>query len=133
MYLDVRLTASCAFFVIYSWPAKFGREVAAAVLGAMDTLVEELGRKNKPDLCLAYARAQPWITEVLVGAETVEQLRELIELCDTPPLTSEQVAQVDALMPRVPLDLLNPAKWHDKPSFAGSFATGLLGPDDGDT
>ena len=58
-----------------------------------------------------YSRAQPWITEVLVGAETLEQLQELIELCKTPPLTADQVEEVDATLPKAPPDLLNPGKW----------------------
>mmetsp|Transcript_662 Transcript_662/g.2141 ORF Transcript_662/g.2141 Transcript_662/m.2141 type:complete len:96 (-) Transcript_662:59-346(-) len=95
----------------------------------MSTLVAQLGRRNKVDLCLAYARAQPWISEVVVGAETMEQLKELLDLRDTLPLTAEEVRKVEGTMPRVPADLLNPATWHDEPSFAGSFATGLLGPE----
>ena len=76
-----------------------------------------------------YSRAQPWITEVLVGAETLEQLQELIELCKTPPLTADQVEEVDATLPKAPPDLLNPGKWLENPTYAGSFGTGFLGPE----
>lgn len=78
----------------------------------------------------SYARAQPWVTSVLVGAETVQQVRELLDLRSEPPLTAAEVAQVDAALPRAPPELLNPGLWHDKPSFAGSYATGLLGPEE---
>ena len=111
------------------WPARFGRDLAKGYVAKLGMLATKLGRKNQADLCLAYSRAQPWITEVLVGAETLEQLEELLELCKTPPLTAEQVEEVNATLPRAPPELLNPGKWLEDPTYAGSFNTGFLGPE----
>ena len=53
---------------------------AQLYVDALEKLVVDLKRKNRVDLCMSYARAQPWITEVLIGAERIEQLAELVEL-----------------------------------------------------
>lgn len=107
------------------WPAKFGRELADRYLATIDWLVKACGRKNKADLCLAYSLAQPWITHPLLGVETAEQLAELIELAGRPTLTPSEIALVERTIPRAPDDLVNPGKWVDNPSFAGSFGQGL--------
>jgi aryl-alcohol dehydrogenase-like predicted oxidoreductase len=109
------------------WPAKFGRECANAYVKALGELVVKCGRVNQADLCLAYSRAQPWITEVLVGAETKEQLDELLGFLQSPPLTAAQVELVDNTLPKAPADLLHPGKWVDNPNYAGSFNKGFLG------
>lgn len=93
------------------WPSKFGTDIANEVLEKLEQLVTSLNRKSKVDLCIAYARAQPWITEVLIGAETRAQLAELVELASLAPLTLEEVQRVDKVLPRVPLDLLLPSNW----------------------
>eukprot|EP00040_Diaphanoeca_grandis_P009736 m.49943 g.49943 ORF g.49943 m.49943 type:complete len:371 (-) comp21166_c0_seq1:5-1117(-) len=112
------------------WPAKFGRELAQEYVDKLEQLVKLCNRRNRVDLCMAYVRALPWVTEVVCGAETLDQLKELVDLVKTDPLTPEQVALVRKTLPRAPIDLLNPGKWHDKPSYAGSFNTGLLVADD---
>ena len=48
---------------------------AARILPPLDGLVAELGRRSRADLCLAYTRGIPWVTQVLVGVRTVEQVR----------------------------------------------------------
>lgn len=108
------------------WPAKFGKELADDYVFKLNQLVKLCNRKNRVDLCLAYVRALPWVSEVVCGAETLEQLKELVALAKTSPLTLEQVAVVRKTLPKAPIDLLNPGKWHDQPSYAGSFNTGLL-------
>lgn len=51
--------------------------------------VSRLGRQNRVDLALSYARGQPWVSQVVLGAETAEQLRDNIAACESPPLTGE--------------------------------------------
>ena len=106
-----------------------GRDLAKEYVTKLGELASTLKRKNQADLCLAYSRAQPWITEVLVGAETLEQLEELLELCKSPALTAEEVELVNCTLPRAPPELLNPGLWLENPTYAGSFNTGFLGPE----
>ena len=63
---------------------------------------------------------------MLIGAETSQQVIELVDLFKLAPLTKKEVEIVDATLPPVPDELTNPALWHENPSFAGSFNTGLL-------
>lgn len=64
------------------------------------------------DLCLAYVRSQPWITSVVVGCETLEQVDENLELLCRPKLTTEQCAELERSLPEAPEDLLNPSQWN---------------------
>ena len=74
-------------------------------------LTRELDRDSPADLCLAYVRAQTWIDGVVVGMESLRQLALNIALFKRPPLTSDEIAAVDASLPRASERLLNPALW----------------------
>jgi spore coat polysaccharide biosynthesis protein SpsF (cytidylyltransferase family)/aryl-alcohol dehydrogenase-like predicted oxidoreductase len=72
----------------------------------------EFGRESVTDLCLAYVRSLPWVTSVVVGCETTEQLDENLRLCLTPPLSPEQCERLRHEMPRAPEGFLNPSLWN---------------------
>lgn len=95
------------------WPAIDGVE-ASAVLGVIDGLVRDLGRDSAADLCLAYARAQDFIDGVVIGLETEAQLDDNLALFAKPALTRAQIAEVQARLPHLPEQLLNPALWPKK-------------------
>jgi aryl-alcohol dehydrogenase-like predicted oxidoreductase len=80
-------------------------------LGKLDRLVKELGVESRTELCFAYVRAQPWITSIVVGVETVSQLDENIKLFQKPYLTIDECQQVEAKLEGATEELLNPAKW----------------------
>lgn len=71
----------------------------------------EFGRQSVADLCLAYVRGQDWIDGVVVGMETEEQLATNLDLSTRPPLAPEECADIEASRPRVPEELLDPARW----------------------
>jgi aryl-alcohol dehydrogenase-like predicted oxidoreductase len=72
---------------------------------------EEFGRESLTDLCLAYVRSQRWITSVVVGCETLEQVNENLRLFCLPELTEEQRVEMERSLPRAPENLLNPSQW----------------------
>ena len=74
-------------------------------------LVEEFGRESVTDLCLAYVRSLPWVSSLVVGCETMDQLEENLRLCRTPKLSVEQCEHLRRILPRAPENFLNPAKW----------------------
>jgi spore coat polysaccharide biosynthesis protein SpsF len=74
-------------------------------------LTRELDRDSPADLCLAYVRAQDWIDGVVVGMENLNQLALNLALFKRPPLTTDEIAAVDAALPRASERLLNPALW----------------------
>eukprot|EP01052_Picozoa_sp_SAG31_P031375 SAG31_NODE_3316_length_4425_cov_3.196024_8_plen_348_part_00 len=98
--------------------APFAQEhVAPVIIDALENLVAILGRRDRVDLCTAYSRGMPWITQVLTGAETAAQLEDTIALFrTTQPLTRSEIAQVDAALQALGEDvvtdrLLNPGQW----------------------
>lgn len=81
------------------------------LLGCLDRLAAQLGRTGRADLCLAYVLSLPWVTSVVVGAETSPQLRANAELSGRPPLTAAERDLVRAALPPVPAELLDPGRW----------------------
>jgi spore coat polysaccharide biosynthesis protein SpsF len=70
-----------------------------------------LHRRNPIDLCMAYVRAFPWVTTLVLGVERAEQLKELVECARERPLSANEVELVHAELNDVPQRLLNPATW----------------------
>lgn len=63
-------------------------------------------------LCLLYAASQSWIDGLVVGVETMEQLRENLSYLDRDPLALEDLQSIDASRPLLSEITLNPAKWN---------------------
>jgi spore coat polysaccharide biosynthesis protein SpsF (cytidylyltransferase family)/aryl-alcohol dehydrogenase-like predicted oxidoreductase len=83
----------------------------AAISSRIDMLVSELGRISPADLCLAYVLGQSWITSVVVGAETSDQIRQTATLAARPPLRSEEIDYVHGTVdPGSPM-LVDPSRW----------------------
>jgi aryl-alcohol dehydrogenase-like predicted oxidoreductase len=87
------------------WPA-LGAVDPEALRLTLWTMARDMGRDCPADLCIAYVRAQPWIHGVIVGAATQAQLALNIARFRRPALTKDEVARVNALMPRPAADLL---------------------------
>jgi spore coat polysaccharide biosynthesis protein SpsF len=99
-----------------AWPAT-DYDVEGCVRG-LHALVQRFERTDIADLCIAYLRSQSWIASVVVGCETLGQLRHNLELFRKPRLALEQAEEVERTLPRAPEELLNPAKWkvpHEQP------------------
>jgi aryl-alcohol dehydrogenase-like predicted oxidoreductase len=95
------------------WPAVEGAD-PVELLRYIDAFVRGFGREGPADLCLAYARGQDWIDGVVVGMETEQQLEENLRLSIRRPLDIAACQEIEALMPRVPTQLLDPAQWPAK-------------------
>ncbi|MCE9523461.1 MAG: aldo/keto reductase [Alphaproteobacteria bacterium] len=92
------------------WPDLEGVD-ASEMHARLVRTARDLGRDSIADLCLAYVRAQSWIDGVVVGMESLQQLALNLALFKRPPLTQDEVAAVDASLPRATERLLNPALW----------------------
>ena len=66
---------SCNYVVAKLVRAAVQSGLADRVIAALDKLVADLNRSDRLDLSLAYARGIPWISEILLGAETAGQVR----------------------------------------------------------
>jgi len=92
-----------------AWPKGLGDP--GEWIGRLDQAVGKLKRKSRADLCMAYAIGTPWVTTVVVGAETEQQLRDNLSLASRPPLEADERTHMQSLMGRAPELLLNPAMW----------------------
>lgn len=92
------------------WPAMSALD-CSGLITALSALAETLGRDDTADLCIAYARAMPYLQGIVVGAETISQLDRNAALAAKAPLDPDECAFVERFLPRVPETLLNPAQW----------------------
>lgn len=86
-------------------------ELALKLNQTIENLVQEFGRDNRTDLCIAYVRAQKWIDSLVIGVETLAQLRENIALFQNPPLTEDECAVIENALTEAPVELLDPSRW----------------------
>jgi len=105
-YLQGLLVAGTAV----TWPNLPDAE-RDAVVATLDKLAAELGRAGRADLCLAYLLSLPWVTSLVVGAETEEQVRANAALIDREPLTDAERRHVLGVLPEMPVELLDPSRW----------------------
>jgi aryl-alcohol dehydrogenase-like predicted oxidoreductase len=82
-----------------------------ALVATLDRLAADLGRDGRTGLCVSYVLGLPWVTSVVIGAETEDQVRGNAVLASRPPLTPDERAAVLAALPEVPADLLDPSRW----------------------
>jgi aryl-alcohol dehydrogenase-like predicted oxidoreductase len=84
---------------------------AGQLCAILDDLVKSLHRLDRVDLCMAYVAALPWVTSLVVGTESIGQLRANLERARAPALSAQQLASVADRIPMLPESLLNPASW----------------------
>ena len=93
------------------WPIS-DADLARRCIAGLQAAAKSLGREGVADLCFAHARAQPWLSGIVVGAETAAQMAENIRLFRTPALTPAEAETAAASLPSpLPEQLLNPALW----------------------
>lgn len=112
---DLAIHARSVFLqgLLLSDPARWPTwaEAAPRLCSELRQLIGSLGRKSAADLCIAFVRAFPWITSLVVGVESAAQLEELLRLAQEPPLSVAQTATVRETFDKVPERLLNPSLW----------------------
>jgi aryl-alcohol dehydrogenase-like predicted oxidoreductase len=62
-------------------------------------------------LCFAYVRAQTWIDGIVVGMETIQQLRQNLVLFDQLELSDSEILEINNSRPILPEHVLNPSCW----------------------
>ena len=92
------------------WPINAGVNVAA-LTSALARAAANLGRKSIADLSLAYVRGHSFVTSVVLGAETVEQVRDQAVLMRCPPLSASEIEVVNRSIPGGTPILVDPSQW----------------------
>jgi spore coat polysaccharide biosynthesis protein SpsF len=93
------------------WPKGSGADTEL-LCDVLDQLVLKLNRKNRADLCIAYALGQDWIDSVVLGVDAISQLQDNLELVRAEPLTASECQMVWNALPEITETLLNPALWN---------------------
>ena len=68
-------------------------------------------RRDLADLCLAYVNAQDWIDGIVMGVETIDQLFANFTAFSSPPLSQQQVEEMEQSRPKMSEKLLDPSQW----------------------
>lgn len=97
------------------WPG-IDAQSTAKVCDSLKALAMNFRGGDVVDLCVAFVRSHAWIDGVVMGMETIGQLRANLDLFSRPPLDQSQVAAVRAAFSGLPAALLNPAEWPAVPS-----------------
>ena len=92
-----------------AWPYWFSHR--SELVKRIEKMVNELLRRSKTDLCIAYVRSFPWVTSLVLGVETQSQLLELLSCTSEPVLTNDQASFVKTVFSDIPERLLNPSNW----------------------
>jgi spore coat polysaccharide biosynthesis protein SpsF (cytidylyltransferase family)/aryl-alcohol dehydrogenase-like predicted oxidoreductase len=77
----------------------------------LNALVTDLDRRSIADLAIAFVRGHSWIHSLVIGMETLAQLKQNLDLFAAPPLTEPEIAIVRRQIPVLPDHLLDPAQW----------------------
>jgi aryl-alcohol dehydrogenase-like predicted oxidoreductase len=93
-----------------AWPSIPGLAINT-IRKWLDDCVRQFDRLNVVDLCYSYVRAQPWVSSIVVGMETMEQLNSNVRLFAERPLSLHECSQIDQMRPEFAEELLSPAKW----------------------
>lgn len=92
------------------WPENIGigqREIKAT----LKKLVRALGLHSTAELALLYVLSQSWITTAVIGVDTVQQLREIVDLAREKKLTGEQLSLIRNSLPPLNSELVDPSRW----------------------
>lgn len=92
------------------WP-EFPAYDAADCMRKLKNLSEHFERENTLDLCIAYVRAQEWVSSLVLGCETLAQLREILLIFRRARLSAEQCEELEQSLPVAPEIVLNPSLW----------------------
>lgn len=93
-----------------SWPEIEGLD-AEPVVEFLQQQTKKHHRHSIADLCIAWMRAQPWVDALVIGAERSAQLQDTLSLFTHAPLQSAQAEALAKAAPKVPEQLLDPARW----------------------
>jgi spore coat polysaccharide biosynthesis protein SpsF (cytidylyltransferase family)/aryl-alcohol dehydrogenase-like predicted oxidoreductase len=84
---------------------------SAEIVRRVSELSTRFKRHGPADLCMAYVRAFPWVTTLVLGVDTRSQLEQLMEYAREPALSVDEVDGVQQSLRDIPDRVLDPRKW----------------------
>ncbi len=95
---------------VTDWPAIPGLN-PQTIIDFLKNQRQQLERHSIADLCIAWMRAQPWVDALVIGAESSAQLDDTLQHFSRQPLDPAQAHALNDAAPKVPAQLLDPARW----------------------
>lgn len=92
------------------WPINAPDDLHAIRQG-LHRAVTELHRVSPADLAVAYVRGHRFVTSVVLGAETADQVQDQARLMARPALTADEIEIVHGLVPGGSETLVDPSTW----------------------
>jgi spore coat polysaccharide biosynthesis protein SpsF len=92
------------------WPRNAEVDTHALAL-ALESMARALGRESTADLALSYVRGHQFVTSVVLGADSVEQVEDQSRLVRRPPLSGAEIAEVHERIGGGSETLLDPSRW----------------------
>lgn len=85
-------------------------QIAKEPLMELQEISKEFG-KSIQEIALNFVRDLDGITSVIIGVETINQLRNNIEIIDRPPMHDSLKQRMFKSFSDLPLELIDPSKW----------------------
>lgn len=63
------------------------------------------------EIAILYIRDLPEISKIIIGCETINQLKQNLQIINLPPLTESIVREVKSISKKFPDKILDPRKW----------------------
>lgn len=92
------------------WPPRSARS-ADALISWLQDMTRELKLESAAHLAVNYLRSLGWIDGLVIGVENEAQLVSNSHLFDTPLLSQESLARIEATRPVVEDWILDPGQW----------------------
>lgn len=94
------------------WPV-VSRTEAKQWVARLDEAARGSGRRDRYDLCLAYARGQDWVDSIVLGIQNEAQLAAAAAHAASPALDAKPCREVEDLLSGAPEALLDPRRWNE--------------------
>lgn len=84
---------------------------ARAIAGWLHSAAAKYAGGRLDELCQRYMASLGWVSALVMGADTPEQIDRISDIATLGPFPPEVVSEIRAERPRAPRELLNPALW----------------------
>ena len=81
------------------------------IVARIGELCDRMHCESRAALCIAYVRAFPWVSTLVVGVDSREQLEQLLLFSNRPALSEVEICQVHDALTDIPNKLLDPRLW----------------------
>ncbi|OHY73445.1 aldo/keto reductase [Priestia aryabhattai] len=84
---------------------------AKIFLEKLDSMAKSEGL-DLMEMALLYVRDIPEVSKIIIGCETIKQLKQNLRIINLPPLTKEVASEIKDFFQFVPNEIIDPRKWN---------------------